>query len=787
MPIRLPQPDWDQPAGAMPQPDQMEPEAQDADIVAGSFWSQRWPAICTLGAVFLWSALLVCQRLGLAPQLALDAAINHILTWSGPAALIVLVYLATARSGQHEATRFAQMARLLRTESQELDSRLMSVNRELSLAREFLAAQARDVDALGRSAAERISAHAKALEGLVQDNAASVQQLGSVSAVAVENMEQLRANLPVINTSAKDMASNLANVGRVAQAHLQDMVKGMTRLNDFGQASERQVVSLRGRIEEALAALEARSSQLDMLITGRFDALDERSSGFALDLERQESEAREALRARAAALGDELATNASRLDEQEAQALASLRARINALRDEGGALARALREGESGALADWQAQLARLSEKLGEFDADLSERHRRAIENAAKLGAQTEATTLRLAQAEARIEALTLADNSVAAAMETRLDTLERRLHETDQALERLTDSSVRLLEIIQSSAQQSREELPKALALGAEKLSEHEARVSALHEALGASGETSASLAQQADQTRQSLMAAREIMAGLNSALQQDFAQQIDTQGQAIGQLRDQLTQAHDQAHALANQAQGEWQIALGELSQAAQQAISALENDGAPRVKALAQELADTSGAALERSMRLKASELAGKLEQAAAHASGISAEAANQLLATLEAVAKQTNLLEARIASAREAAQDKVDHDFTRRMAMITDALQSVSVDIAGALDSEVTDTAWAGYLRGDRGIFTRRAVRLLSASEARQIHSLYEQDESFSSAVNRYIHDFEAMLRHVLATRDGHAISVTLLSSDVGKLYVALAQAIERLRA
>jgi len=30
------------------------------------------------------------------------------------------------------------------------------------------------------------------------------------------------------------------------------------------------------------------------------------------------------------------------------------------------------------------------------------------------------------------------------------------------------------------------------------------------------------------------------------------------------------------------------------------------------------------------------------------------------------------------------------------------------------------------------------------------------------------------------------RDGSAISVTLLSSDIGKLYVALAQSIDRLR-
>ena len=36
------------------------------------------------------------------------------------------------------------------------------------------------------------------------------------------------------------------------------------------------------------------------------------------------------------------------------------------------------------------------------------------------------------------------------------------------------------------------------------------------------------------------------------------------------------------------------------------------------------------------------------------------------------------------------------------------------------------------------------------------------------------------------RAVLTTRDGQALGVTLLSSDMGKLYVALAQAIERLR-
>jgi hypothetical protein len=94
--------------------------------------------------------------------------------------------------------------------------------------------------------------------------------------------------------------------------------------------------------------------------------------------------------------------------------------------------------------------------------------------------------------------------------------------------------------------------------------------------------------------------------------------------------------------------------------------------------------------------------------------------------------------------------------------------------------------VSDTAWAAYLKGDRGIFTRRAVRLLESGEARSVLQLYDGDREFRDHVSHYIHDFEAMLRQMLSTRDGHALGVTLLSSDMGKLYVALAQSIERLR-
>ena len=155
--------------------------------------------------------------------------------------------------------------------------------------------------------------------------------------------------------------------------------------------------------------------------------------------------------------------------------------------------------------------------------------------------------------------------------------------------------------------------------------------------------------------------------------------------------------------------------------------------------------------------------------------------------QLLQTrLAKLEQMTSNLEVRLERAHEQFDGIDDDAFARRMLLLTESLNSTSIDVAKLLSNEVTDTAWAAYLKGDRGVFTRRAVRLLDAGEVRVVAQHYEEDAEFRGQVNRYIHDFESIMRSLMSTRDGSAISVTLLSSDVGKLYVALAQAIERLR-
>ncbi|HLZ78030.1 MAG TPA: hypothetical protein VKQ09_01720, partial [Sphingomonas sp.] len=158
-----------------------------------------------------------------------------------------------------------------------------------------------------------------------------------------------------------------------------------------------------------------------------------------------------------------------------------------------------------------------------------------------------------------------------------------------------------------------------------------------------------------------------------------------------------------------------------------------------------------------------------------------------ASGKLEEQLARIAETSAAVDGQIDEGKAEVENADRDNFSRRVALLIDSLNSTSIDVTKLLSNDASDGAWASYLRGDRGVFTRRAVKLLENGEAREITRHYEDDAEFRDQVNRYIHDFEALLRPILSTRDGSALAVILLSSDMGKLYVALAQAIERLRA
>lgn len=183
-----------------------------------------------------------------------------------------------------------------------------------------------------------------------------------------------------------------------------------------------------------------------------------------------------------------------------------------------------------------------------------------------------------------------------------------------------------------------------------------------------------------------------------------------------------------------------------------------------------------------AVDASVRHQLAELAETTEAAVSAAARASERLTQQMVMLAETTAK----IEAQLEAGRAEREQSDSDNFARRVSLLIEALHSASIDITKAFSAEVTDSAWTAYLKGDRGVFTRRAVRLLDPTQSRDILRFYDEDARFRDNVNRYIHDFEAMLRQILALRDGSPLGVTLLSSDMGKLYVALAQAIERLR-
>ena len=852
-----------------PKPGANEPETEAGEdsewAAADPLSSDRrpvssWlPAVLAGLAVTVWSGFFVFARLPEFSGIAtLSGWTSLLIDWSVPVLLISIAWLIFMRNGTREATRFGQAARLLSAESEQLETRLVTLNQELSLAREFLAAETRDLEAMGRVATERLSENAERLQSLVRENSERVETIGSVSSVALENMDKLRSQLPVIASSAKDVTNNIGNAGRTAHSQIEELVNGFKKINEFGQASDRQVANIRDVTAQTIAEFAERFKQLESIADGRFAELNDRSQNFRTQLEKQEIEALATIREHTSTFVAELDQVSAKVSGKEQATLETLQERINLLGSEGGTIANALREGEEGALEGWRAKLgeieeqrsalfariaqadseavdaaharvasvseearlveegiaerraklteeleshrrdaedaeieaiSRLGEMLAPIDDELAKRAEIHEERGARIVEQAEAAAIRLLECIERMTGINARASETEQQLTVSLDGIGDRilqartaLSETDTEITDMTESSVRLLELINASSEQIRNELPAALHQSEGQLAEFESSMRKMRETVELAGTNGRFLANQIENSGVNLKTIIEDLSRAQVVLRDHSSSYKDT---ISGHSRS-LAELEEQTESLAQKVGAELTEAIDKLDASARDAVSAIGEHGATNIAALADQLGEASGEAIDKAMRAKATEASGQLEQAAAHAAGVSREAAIQLRDQLSKVDELVGNLEQRVVHARVRAQEQVDNDFARRSALITEALNSNAIDIAKALSSDVSDTAWEGYLRGDRGIFTRRAVNLIDAGDSKAIQKVFERDPDFREHVSRFIHDFEAMLRQVLSARDGNALGVTLLSSDMGKLYVALAQSIERLR-
>ena len=252
------------------------------------------------------------------------------------------------------------------------------------------------------------------------------------------------------------------------------------------------------------------------------------------------------------------------------------------------------------------------------------------------------------------------------------------------------------------------------------------------------------------------------------------------------LAELSSAMTGAQDEASRLTAETGPALVAALLQVREAAAHAAERAREAIEGVIPESAGQLSAAVREALEKAIREGIEERLRDVETVAARAVESARGASDRLTEQMLTLGQSSAALEQYFEKSQADLREKDSETFARRVSMLIDSMNSAAIDVGKILSDEIDDRAWTAYLKGNRGVFTRRAVRLLGGTETRAIEAHYDADGEFHSSVNRYIHDFDAMLRRVLADRDGGMMAVTLMSSDMGKLYARAVEAIERRR-
>jgi hypothetical protein len=631
-----------------------------------------------------------------------------------------------------------------------------SLSSQLTQVQEATHAATQEVTGLADIAVGRIEATARSAQCAIGESRAELdaqsERLGAVVEAAQIGVaitsEQVRARLTEdLDVIDRDLTRRIDTV--------LDRVRGMFTATDDGIARRAEALQtlvagaqsgIGSASEEALAVLSRDMEAIDSDLRQRLDAVLERAQ--------QSLAVTDAgLTGQVAALDELIARSRSSLDAIGrdtvvglSDAVADVEGRLHQIND--------MVEGQRSLMAGIHAGLQEtIASTEGRFAA--------LEDGALARGERLTAALVRLTEETKRID-----DALAAGGM-----TAERLISSAETLLVAL-DSGVRELDETYPAAFERfdrRIEASRALLSGATPEME---RLEAISEALVGRAEEAESLlrgqgsrlTEWLESTQGGLQANRELVDRLRTALDaadQDARRITDGAGPLLVTA---LLRVKDTA------------------DQAAERARQAL----ARAIPDAAQQLAEASDDALQSVIGEKVTAQIQQVARVADDAVKAAHQASERLTRQLLTIADTSAALEQRIADAGQAAEDRDRDHFSRRSALLIESLNSTAIDVAKILSNDVTDSAWSAYLKGDRGVFTRRAVKLLDAGESREIALHYDNDAEFRDHVNRYIHDFESMLRIILSARDGNALGVAILSSDMGKLYVALAQAIERLR-
>ena len=741
-----------EPVHAVPDADDWTAVELDATVDPGARM-RRVLAVAAIAVALMWVfGMLWVARASLA-QLSPVGFAQFAAALAIVPALIGIMWLIGLRTSHAEAQRWSGTAAEMRGEALRLERSVAALGWAVEENRHQLAAQIEDLIARGDAAAERLGALGRDLSGNIALAEGHATRLADAAERATANIVTVAAALPRAHAETERVAQLLDKTGQDAASHAAALDTQIGGLAERGREADRIAGTAAQALADHLAGMEgtseAAAARLETVtadMTAAVDALLDRTAD-AVDRSRQ------GIAAQGDAMLAMVGTHQAALDGAARNSADVLAQRIGAVEEAIDRVAARLDDQRTSG----EAVVGELESGLQRVETRMSALHHQGVDRSQLLAASISALG---GSADAMTEALRAGEEMATRTIGTTeslliaLDSAAREIDETlPEALDRL-DQRVTSSKAVVATAK------PELFALVSAAESSHDA-IEAIAGVI----------------TEQ-----RRVVDQLSSLLLQTLTDGR-TKTESLGQAIDETI---GRTHRLADEAAPRLLEALMRVRDTAQSAADKARETLAVVIPEAAGRLEEASASALRRATNDTVERQIAAVTDATDRAVDASTRAAKRLAEQVQAIVDQTAIVETRIEDARAEREEHDSDTFSRRVALLIESLNSASIDITRTLSTEVSDTAWAAYLKGDRGVFTRRAVRLLDAGEARAIAALYDEDNGFRERVNRYIHDFESVLRSILVQRDGSQLGVTLLSSDMGKLYVAMAQAIERLR-
>ncbi len=719
-------------------------------VTAGGRAVLGWALVLLAAAWLAFSAWSAGQALSARPLSSPELA-SWVAVAAGPLALLGLVWLMFGRTRRKEAEAFTRSVIAMRGEAQSLEGLLGVLRQRIDDNHGALRTISDQLMGLGDEAAARLGSASNELEGSARRIAAQGEALDRAAGAARVDIGVLLDDLPRAEESARSMAQLLQSAGTTALGQAAQFETQVGALADRTRDADRIIVEASQRLIAGLDDIDARcgtalarveevgggsTATIDALLKRSAEALEEIRGG--IDLQSQAVTAlvdqsrngmeRTGLEA-ANAIGSRLRSANEALDGLAARVAAQDAASQRMIAGIGGGLA-ALDERFAALAADGDIRAATVSASLTRVQHELA-----AI--ADKSGQHDGA----MAQLADRMGGLRQSLDGLTKDIEGQLTT---SLSDAQSGAQRLLETSAAARPYIESTRD-------AAIEAGTQ-LQDGARAIEAQHDRLAA------------------LLAA--VDTGVGGAERR------------LGELASGIAAAEAEAGRLSGETAPALVAALMQVREAAGHAAERAREAISAVIPASAGQLSDAAREALERVVRETLVSQLAEVEQITARAVESAHGASQRLTSQMLSIGQSAAALDRHFTDAAEQQRARESEGFARRVSLLIDSMHSASIDVGKILSDEVDDKAWAAYLKGDRGVFTRRAARLIGNAEARAIDAHYETDLEFQQSVNRYVHDFEAMLRRVTADRDGGAMAVTLMGSDMGKLYAALGQVVGR---